>query len=168
VLVSPVLLGGIVVSPELRELLLKEHGEVNSWSRHVMDLFYKWFTAFVQVTVLAQAWLFAKEINTSALSAASKAVFICFIVSDLLGIVAATRLSAYIRDASSRLSAINKLLVTSEEISETKSSIPVGTARMGFISSRIGLACFALVWLVFLLQHAGIPHALFVLQLLPQ
>lgn len=139
-----------MVSSELKDLLLLEHQEVNNWGRHIMQLYYTWFTAFVQVTVLAQAWLFAKEITLKHLDCPAKAVFFCFIASDILGFIAATFLSRYIGKASNRIDEINKLLVHADEVTTVRSAVPVASATMGFVSCRIGLACFAAVWIIIL------------------
>jgi hypothetical protein len=146
-----------MLTPGSREVLLHEHRELNNWSRHILHLYYSWFTVFLSATVLAQAWIFQYDRGKRS-SIEAKAVFMSFILADLLGIFAAWRLNKYVRESSARLDVINQALSDDESFPKPKSSIPLRSTRVGFIACSIGLMGFLAVWLMLLFMPGLRPE----------
>jgi hypothetical protein len=136
-----------------RGALLNERNEINLWNRHILQLYYGWFTVFITANVLAQAWLvqYSKELSTSR----AKAVFISFAISNGLGIVAAVRLMGYARESSLRIDRLNDSLIVAE--SETRlvrpnSTIPIKSIKVGYVVSSIAMIIFGAIWSMMVMQ----------------
>ena len=116
--------------------------EIHEYARQAFQLFVSWFVFFAGVNYATMGWLLKPSgpPNRTLLIV----VAILFIVQNILGIIACFRVRKYLKQSSSDLLELEKLIAgMSESQSEAKSSLPIE-----FYSAVINLMGLALVGIV--------------------
>jgi hypothetical protein len=149
-----------VSSEPVVEALRNERTELSNWNRHVVQLYYTWFTVFVTANVIAQGWLFGPSSSDkvpqtplSKISFPMRMVFGSFAISNVLGVIASVRLNRYAVESNKRLDKINSLLLSGiEHHSRPESPIPTDVLRTGYVVCMIAMAVFATTWFIMVVK----------------
>jgi hypothetical protein len=136
-----------VTYPNQDALLLKEVDETNNWARLASQLYFGWFTLLLTANALTTCWVF---MYNSTLPTFAPLVFGVFIVLNLMGIIATSRIHENLLDSDQRIKEVIETLarhhLTNHPCSKPQSPVPLQAINAAFRFTGAALITLMLFW----------------------